>query len=551
LLTHYRKAALNQPNELSHDLWGKIPPSYHILKNMVEHRQKNTNFSAFSENTEVFLHIATDRHRKLGTFSSRVKESFEQLNQGFLDLGHQPLLFGGSLFLINKVALAEWLGNLLSIGTYFFIGDHDSIQNELTVTRFPQANSSSGLVITPPFGDIPEGTPMHQVPVPTEEWLIDVKQKIQDNIRLLMKMAKVRQDLRQLILERFHSGFDLILDGAITSTDFSLWTQQIWSRLFNIRNNMKIFISPSSDPRYRQLVLPAFEFLLTEKNRTRYIETLNQIYNLLVSQNIQPGLPYRESDYTPFFLECLKCENKTRVKLQVINLGVLEGKCSVCNEDYSFSYNPNHPDLSEIGTSITPRSDSRAVINNITFPLLVHIGGSGETQYYSAVIPAMKRLEISPPILIRSNRIYYNSPWAHKSASEINSPILGNEVYSIFDEYNSSMSDHEVRDSLEKMRSLLNMKYEKEETLLVSQLSELENNPRDSKLRRNIKRIELMLSHNYGRFIPGKKAQEVSWNWLDLAVLTGVHNICDIFKRQLKEEAYPGHTWYITPGKFT
>ncbi|MFX0049954.1 MAG: hypothetical protein ACFE8U_01550 [Candidatus Hermodarchaeota archaeon] len=551
LLTLYRKAALNQPNELSHDLWGKIPPSYQVLKNMVENRQKNTNFSTFIENIEVFLHMATDRHRKLGTLSSRVKESLEQLNQGFLDLGHQPLLFGGSLFLINKVSFAEWLGNLLNIGAYFFIGDHDSIQNELTVTRFPQANSSSGLVITPSFGDIPEGTPMHQVPIPSEEWLIDVKQKIQDNLRLLLKMAKVRQEYRQLILERFHSGFDLIYDGAIVSNDFSHWTQLIWSRLFNIRNDLKIFISPSSDPRYRQLVLPAFEFLLTEKNRTRYVETLNQIYNLLVSQNIQPGLPYRESDYSPFFLECLKCEHNTRVQLQVTNLGVLEGKCPVCNEDYSFSYNPNRPDLSEIGTSITPRSDSRAVVNNITFPLLVHIGGSGETQYYSAVIPAMKRLKIDPPILIRSNRIYYNSPWAHQSASEINSPILGNDVYSIFDEYNSSKSDLEVRDSLEKMRTLLKMKNEKEKTHLSSQLSDLESNPRDGRLRKNIKRIELMLSHNYGRFTPGKKAQEVSWNWLDLAVLTGVHNICDIFKRQLKEEAYPGHTWYITPGKFT
>jgi len=551
LLILYRKAALGQPNELSHNLWGKIPSSYRMLKKMVEQHQQNTNFTSFTETNEILRHMGTERHRRLGTLTSQVKESLEHLEQGFLDLGHQPLLFGGSLFLINKVSLAEWLGNLLNMGTYFFIGDHDFIQNELTVTRFPQANSSSGLAITPSLGDIPEGTPMHQVPVPDEDWFHKTKVKIQDNLRLLMKMTKVRQEYRQLILERFFSGFDLIYDAVIVANDFSHWTQLIWSRLFNIRNNMKIFMSPSSDPRYRQLVLPAFEFLLTETNRTRYIETLDQIHDLLVSQNIQPGLPYREPDYVPFFLECLKCKNKTRVKLQVLNSGIMEGKCPVCLEEYSFSYNPNHPDLSEIGTSITPRSDSRAVVNNITFPLLVHIGGSGETQYYSAVIPAMRRLKINPPILIRSNRVYYNSPWAHKSASDINSPILGDEVYRIFNEYNNSINDLEVRNSLESMRTLLKSRYEKEEARLASQLSELESDPRDGHLRRKIKRIELMLSHNYGRFAPGKKIQEVSWNWLDLAVLTGTHNICNIFKRQLKENAFPGHTWYITPGKFT
>ena len=66
-----------------------------------------------------------------------------------------------------------------------------------------------------------------------------------------------------------------------------------------------------------------------------------------------------------------------------------------------------------------------------------------------------------------------------------------------------------------------------------------------------MKRTELMLSHNFGRFSPGKDVQEVSWNWLDLAVLTGIHSICDIFQRQLKEEAFPGYTWYITAGKFS
>lgn len=551
LLDIYRTAAIGHPSELSKDLWGEIPASFRELKNIIEHRKKIVDFTDFSENIEVLRNFVTDRHHRMGTLTAQVKRALDHLDNGFLDVGHQPLLFGGPLFLINKISLADWVGNFLKMGTFFFIGDHDSIQNELTIARFPQANSPSGLVITPSSWRVPEGTPMHQVPLPNEEWFLDIKQKIQDNLRSLMKAAKIRLEFRQLLLERFYSWFDLIYDKAITAEDFSSWTQKIWSQIFNIRNDLSVFLSPTSEQRYRQLILPAFEFLLTENNRHRYIEALNLVYDILVSRNIQPGLPYREKDYAPFFLECLKCKNKTRVELKVISPGTLRGQCSICNEEFAFSYNSNHPDLSEIGPDITPRSDSRAVVNNFLFPLLVHIGGGGETQYYSAVIPAMRRLKICPPILIRSNRVYYNTPWSEKSAQDINKPILNNEVYSIFNEFNSNTEVESIGITLEKMRTLLQSKHERELDQLEMQQAELRIHPQNSNLRKEIKGTELMLSHNFGRYAPGKDAQEVSWNWLDLAVLTGIHGICDIFQRQLKEEAFPGFTWYITAGKFT
>ncbi|MFX1516945.1 MAG: bacillithiol biosynthesis BshC [Promethearchaeota archaeon] len=549
LLEIYRTAALGHPSELSNDLWGEIPPSFRMLKNQIKNRREIIDFSSFHENIEILRHLVTERHRKMGTLTLKVREALNNLDYGFLDVGHQPLLFGGPLFLINKITLAEWVGTLLNIGTFFFIGDHDSIQNELTIARFPQANSPTGLVITSLWG-VPEGTPMHKVPLPKEEWFQEIKLKIQENLRSLMKTGKVRNEYRQLLLERFYSWFDLIYDQATTTTDFSTWTQEIWSILFNIRNELGIFLNPISDLEYRQLLLPAFEFLLTENNRSRYVETLNSIYDLLVSKNIQPGLPYRETDYVPFFLECLKCKTKTRVELKIATTGILKGKCQICTEEFTFSYNSNNPDLSEIGSNITPRSDSRAVVNNITFPLLVHIGGGGETQYYSAVIPAMKRLNISPPILIRSNRIYYNTPWGEKTVHTEN-PMLENTVYSIFTDFNKAQNENNIRETLEKMRTLLQSKYRKEIDKLNRQQTELEIHPQNRNLRKEMKRTELMLSHNFGRFSPGKDAQEVSWNWLDLAVLTGIHGICDIFQRQLKEEAYPGYTWYITAGKFS
>ena len=58
-----------------------------------------------------------------------------------------------------------------------------------------------------------------------------------------------------------------------------------------------------------------------------------------------------------------------------------------------------------------------------------------------------------------------------------------------------------------------------------------------------------MLAHNFGRFAKNKNIQEVSWNWMDLGVLTGVHKVTETFQRQNKGKSFPGYTWYINLGK--
>lgn len=353
------------------------------------------------------------------------------------------------------------------------------------------------------------------------------------------------------MLERFESWFDIINDSALAAEDFSFWSQKIWSTLLVVRNNLQIFLTPSSNERYRKLIRPAFEYLLTEENRRKYIDTLNLIYEKIIKMNLSPGLPLRESDYVPFFLECLKCKTKTRVELKVSQVGSLEGQCSSCNENYSFSYNSNHPDLTEIETNLTPRSDSRAMVNNITFPILVHVGGGGETQYYSAVIPAMRRLNIEPPILIRSNRLYYSTPWGHKSASDSDNLQRRERIFDIFKSYNEGDNISVKQKALEAMRVHLEDEFQENNKILEDSNRELRENQFDKNLRRKIRNLELMLSHNYGRFTQGKNIQEVSWNWLDLAILTGIQNLSNTFQRQISEKSYPGFTWYVNTGKFT
>jgi hypothetical protein len=374
----YRLAAMGSPTELSQNLWGNVPSSYQMLKKMVVNQQNEVNFSRYQDNIEELRRIVSNQHKNLGTLTLEVQEALNRLDQGFLDVGHQPLMLGGPLFLVNKISLSSWLGNLLGIGAFFYIGDHDAIQNELTIARVPQAKSPTGLVLTPPSWGVPEDTPIHKVPVPDLPWFEEIKQKVHENLRELMKMAKVKPDLRLLLFERFYHWYHLMYESRISAEDFSHWTELIWSKLFNIQNRLDTFICPSSDHDFRKLILPGFEFLLQETIRDKYVDTLNQVHDNLLSKSIPPGLTHRAPDYVPFFLECLQCPYKTRIELHVTFPGSLEGKCPICEEEYTFSYSSTHPDLSEIASHITPRSDSRALVNSLIFPLLAHVGGSGE-----------------------------------------------------------------------------------------------------------------------------------------------------------------------------
>ena len=320
LLELYRLAATGNPNDLTQQFWGNVPSTYADLKKRVAIHQQSQSLGKFQDNIEELRKIASDHNRSMGTLTLAVKETLDNLDSGLLDVGHQPLIFGGSSFLINKISLADWIGQLTGLGALFYIGDHDSIQNELTVTRFPQPNSSSGLLITPPSWGVPDDTPMHCVPVPSEKWIMESKEKIQENLRLLMKYAEVLPQNRTLLTERFQSWFDIIKDSAFSATDFSSWSQKIWSTLFILRNDLHIFLTPSSNMRYRKLIRPAFEFLLTEKNRDQYIDTLNSIHKQIINHNLTPGLPLREKNYVPFFLECLECKTHTRVELRIFQL---------------------------------------------------------------------------------------------------------------------------------------------------------------------------------------------------------------------------------------
>ena len=107
LLELYRIAAMGHPNKYSQLFWGEIPSSFEMIKKVMKKRSKFLDLKLFSDNVETFRQLVLERHRRLGTRTEQVKEALNRLDKGFLDVGHQPLLFGGPLFLINKLSLAE------------------------------------------------------------------------------------------------------------------------------------------------------------------------------------------------------------------------------------------------------------------------------------------------------------------------------------------------------------------------------------------------------------------------------------------------------------
>ena len=115
----------------------------------------------------------------------------------------------------------------------------------------------------------------------------------------------------------------------------------------------------------------------------------------------------------------------------------------------------------------------------------------------------------------------------------------------------SMTGEGEVTNALESMRNHLQDISMKNNKILLENESSLKTDPSNKKLRMKIRKTELMLAHNFGRFAQGKNNQEVSWNWMDFGVLTGIHKMTETYQRQNKRNSFPGYTWYINLSKFT
>ncbi|MFW9928476.1 MAG: bacillithiol biosynthesis BshC [Candidatus Thorarchaeota archaeon] len=569
LLSLYEKHVYSQiqtsiETELINECWKEIPKSHDDIASII--KSKNPTKIRYhrkdDQTQEDLLKVFRDFHYINRFYTSQVKELldnwFETL--GSIECGHQPLYFGGASFLFNKVTYTSFLYLFLKEKTpltpIFFIGDHDEIQNELVISRFPQYNSQSGLEIKSDFKDTNVLTPIYNLEKPSESILKSQIDKIKQNYKDLFKYSKIKPDNRLLLDNRLEDLLGMLKDNYYRSgPSFSDWITQLLGDIFLLKNELPIILIKGSDKGLRKLMLPYFEDLLLEENRQSIIKTINKFYYKIQESGFKPGLPLRENDYVPFFLECPKDISRDRIRLRTDGSTLL-GTCPKCNEQYQISYDQDHPDLSDYYEFLSPRVDSRSIIANQLFKTTIRVTGGGETKYYAQLLPIFESLHIDPkPIIIKHPRIYYNTPWAEKKSQElkelgfINPLIHEKENYSRIGKLSKTLDKNESLSLILETKSLFEKTYDN----LANQITQYENN-KDLQKNRKIKHLhQTLLSYLslvWGSYTSKKKIQEVSWNWIDLAIQTGIRDLTGLYMRSIKENMPISPTLWVSAGKF-
>ncbi len=543
-------------SEFVKELWGRIPATMgDAFRLLVEARDQ---YGSLSDEIEALKKAMKSYLKWLGLLTSKASENIDCLDRGAVEAGQQPYALGGSSLILNKIAYIKALTGLGDHGftPLLFVADYDGIQAELINTRVPSP-SPRGLLLSYPLTPELERSPIYELPNPPEEWLKQTLKKLKSNYRGLLRDADPH--LRERALLNLDHALS-ILKGAYHSTEnVSDWATKTIGTIVNLEADLGVPILPFSMPGSRSLFLSGYEFLLAEKNRTTFIEAANCAVSLVEATGHKAGIGYRDNDYVPFFLECPTpgCY-KTRIELRYwretgSSSASIAGKCPKCGETHELSFNPRKPDLSDIVENLSPRVDSRQMIVDSTIPVLAHVGGPGETSYYSEVIPAARALGLPFPIYLRYTRLFYNTPWNEAYAGRLKKkgyPTLIEER--LFEalrgwvEARNAGDAEALRNAHIEIRGVIEGVDENlvsELDALKAEIDSIKLGLRDTQDRQALTRemrgkqelaheIEVYLSSALGRFSPERFSQEVSWAWLDVAVVTGLGDLMGVFLRQ-------------------
>jgi len=540
---------LKGDNTLAPQLWGNIPTTMgEAAKSLTKIRE------SYGEPPETLYLLQKAMKKNLqtmGILTKKTAENIDKMQHGVIEAGQQPNCLGGPSLILNKIAYAKNLAQQAGIVPLYYVADYDGVQPELTNTRLPSP-SAKGIMINYPTEQQHENSSIYALENPPEGWLNKTLEKIESNYRGLTKGTDSQERLQQ----NLHHIFTLIKQAYFTTENVSTFSTKLIGSILNHEANLAIPTYWHSMPETRHLFQQGYETLLAEPNRTKFIETTNKAAETIETTGYRSQIGLRENDYIPFYIECNDC-NKTRVELNYNRnpgspTATAKGKCPKCGSNHEFSFNAENPDLTDIANEINPRVDSRQVIVDSVIPIIAHIGGPGETSYYAEVIPAAKALDLPFPIFLRYTRTFYNTPWNTTAAEKLqtngHTPLtnktLFNEIGNWVESRNKQDSTklaqaHEaIQESIESSyQNLLELadKLQKEVEAIKQKLRK----PGDrkaliQKMRQKQKtahEIETYLSWAYGRFSPEKYGQEVSWNWIDLATVTGLNDLMNVYER--------------------
>lgn len=551
---------------LAETLWGAIPATLGEAASLLGGVRER--YGAPSEELEGFRKALKVYQRKLGLLTGRVEESIDSLEAGVAEAGQQPMCLAGPSLILNKIAYAKTLCEL--VGGYvpvFYNADYDGVQAELLNMRLPSP-SARGLLITYPAGPEYDGSPIHMLPNPPEEWLTQTVERIKGNYKGIMK--GVNPGTQDRVLRNLDHVLTIVKGAYYSTNNVSEWAAKIIGTLVNLEAGLGVPIVSPSRPEIRPFFQRGYETLLSEPNRTDFIEASNEAAELVEAHGFRPQIGKRGRDYVPFFLECSKpgC-NRARIEPRYVGGGgtaSVKGVCPRCETLYEHSFNASSPDLSDLIDWISPRVDSRQVIVDSVLPVLAHVGGPGETSYYAEVVPAAQRIGQPFPVYLRYTRAFYNTPWNEvygEEVKEVGHPtILCEALFEALGMWVNARNEGDgeaLRRSYYAIEAAIEETYsrlvEEAETLqgdvdsIKGRLGEADDRgPLLGEMRRKqdtLNRVERYLSWVYGRFSPERRGQEVSWAWIDLAAVTGVTDVVGVYLRQYSEHTPNSSMFFI------
>ena len=556
-LNSYKKWAINNESSwISDQMQESIP---HSMKNAIDLAKRNFgNNIPYPKDPDIMERLGKifeETTRKYDLFTAKAKKHLEIFYQNGLgiEVAHQPKFLGGERFVYNKLScganFAQYDNKLFP---FFYNADYDKVHPELIKTHFPLYNSKSGFSSSISNSQEIEYSEarIKDLPLPSEEeinnYIKDIKEKYLFSIKSIVD-DKWQQ---KLIEERFETASHFIKSSWAKSIEYPDWFLNIIGNFSNIVYNQGFLFLSASDPKYRQLLIPQYEFLI--KNQEKYFSNYDTIRNKFLQLGINPPLREIKSSLIPFFYECQtpNCFHQ-RIQLHYETLGskiIMKGICSKCKTPLEFETDHNHPDLSDIGLNLTPRVESRQNLVSSTIPIGIHVAGTGEARYYTMGIPIFRNFnpKVILPVIYFYNKTTMNTVITRNLEQELidlqipgfldNLKILMKNTGKFNQLCKKQDNEQEFSNRREKAIELLNEVknyHTKLEDTCNQYVLENPNSP-------NSKIVSYYLSNMFGKISNEKHGQESVFNWIDLSINNGLSHLLDDYNRFYKSWLPPG-----------
>ena len=549
-------------------LWGNIP--FNMTEAYQQLNKVREDYGSVNESLEPLKKDMKSNLRSLGLLTRKVQENIDKMDSGIVESGQQPMVLGGPSLILNKIAYISTLSSL-GDGDYvplFYVADYDGVQAELLNMRVPSP-SPRGVLLSYPLDPSYEDAPIRELRLPNEDWLKKTLEKVSSNYRGILK--GVEPGRAEKVLQSLEHIKTVIKSAYYSTENVSDFATKITGTIVNIIAEMGVPMLNATAPEIRLHFQTGYETLLSEPNRSRFIEAVNKAVDIIDAEGYRQPIGRRTDEYVPFFLECPSrgCHHR-RVEMNYIDKGgcdvSVKGTCPKCEEEFEFSFKKTTPDISEFAELVTPRVDSRQVVVDSVIPILAHIGGPGETSYYAQVIPAAKTLNLPFPVYLRYNRVFYNTLWNEQYAAKLakkGMPTLNDKrLFAALSQWVEARNSSDPQKSMDAHNIIGNVIEENYEALL-SRCNQLSKNIEEikQKLREpgdrgalvkemrgqqsTLHEIELYLSSAFGRFSPEKYGQEVNWAWIDLALVSGLNDLMGVYMRQYNENTPNSAVYYV------